>query len=154
MPPCELCGKEASLVPAIVEGSQLQVCAGCGKYGNVLKQSPAAVRARAPAAQEPKRAVEVESIVSDYGGRIRAAREKRGLSQKDFSRLIAEKESLISKLEAGQLEPTLLVARKLERLLGITLVERQAAAQEAPQAPKRDAALTIGDIAHIRERAR
>jgi putative transcription factor len=152
MPPCELCGKDAPLALARVEGSQLRVCAACGRYGQVLQQAgPPAPRGR-PAPAPTAREAEVECLASDYGGRIRAARERRGLSQKDFARLIAEKESLVSKLEGGQFEPPLAMARKLERLLGIMLVERRPAGQAEMARPSKAASLTIGDVASIRSR--
>lgn len=153
MPPCELCGKDAPLALAMVEGTQLRVCAGCGRYGRLLQPPAAAHRPRQAVAAAGNQDAEDERLVGDYGSRIRAARERRGLSQKDFARLIAEKESIVSKLEAGQFEPPLLMARKLERLLGITLVERRKAEPaEAGQKPSKPAVLTIGDVADIRNR--
>jgi len=142
---CELCGKDTELFTAMVEGIQLRVCAGCGRFGKVLRkiQLPAAPKA-ARVKSEP---VQVESVVSDYSNKIRAAREKRGLTQIDFAKLITVKESLIHKMETGHFEPPIDMARKMERILRITLVEvRQEEGVVKQEKEEKTEGLTIGDI--------
>ena len=142
---CELCGKDTELFTAMVEGIQLRVCAGCGRFGKVLRkiQPPAAPKA-ARVKSEP---VQVESVVSDYSNKIRAAREKRGLTQIDFAKLITVKESLIHKMETGHFEPPIDMARKMERILRITLVEvRQEEGVVKQEKEEKTEGLTIGDI--------
>jgi putative transcription factor len=153
MAPCELCGREAPLLTTLVEGTELRVCQACGKYGKALKPLSRSPGTAAKAAAVKPRIMEVEYIVSDFGSRIRNARERRGLSQKDFARLLAEKESIVSKLEAGAFEPSVALARKLEHLLGLVLVEKRQAevGAEAPK-PGKDDALTIGDIIRVKTR--
>jgi len=65
-------------------------------------------------------------IVEDYGERIRAARMERGLSQKDLAMQLKEKELLIKKIEKGDLIPEDEVRRKLEKALGIRLIDSPA----------------------------
>jgi len=37
MPICDLCGKEIEkLISAEIEGTELTVCGGCGKFGTIL----------------------------------------------------------------------------------------------------------------------
>jgi putative transcription factor len=142
---CELCGKDTELFTAMVEGIQLRVCAGCGRFGKVFRkiQPPAATKA-ARVKSEP---VQVESVVSDYSNKIRAAREKRGLTQIDFAKLITVKESLIHKMETGHFEPPIDMARKMERILRITLVEvRQEEGVVKQEKEEKTEGLTIGDI--------
>ncbi len=142
---CELCGKDTELFTAMVEGIQLRVCAGCGRFGKVLRkiQLPAAPKA-ARVKSEP---VQVESVVSDYSNKIRAAREKRGLTQIDFAKLITVKESLIHKMETGHFEPPIDMARKMEKILRITLVEiSQEEGVVKQEKEEKTEGLTIGDI--------
>lgn len=146
---CELCGKDANLVTALVEGTRLKVCATCGRFGKILQRAPSPAETRQKivrAAPEP-----VERVVDDYAQRIKAAREKRGLTQEDFAKLIMVKESLLHKLETGQYEPPLDLARKLERILRIQLVEKREEGVTAPVAKeKRPEGLTIGDILNLK----
>ncbi len=142
---CELCGKITSLVIAMVEGTQLKVCANCGRFGKVLKQ--AAPNAAERRISKPQTMI-TESIVPGYATLIRTAREKRGLTQQDFAKLTQIKESLLHKLETNNFEPPIDIARKLERALHIKLVEtkeeglREAGAKEE----NRPSGMTIGDI--------
>ena len=46
-----------------------------------------------------------------------------GLKQEDLAKEIAEKESVIHWLETGRHEPSLELARKLEKFLGIRLID-------------------------------
>jgi putative transcription factor len=66
---------------------------------------------------------DMDEVVPDYDGRIRSARESRGLSQEDLARELNEKASLIRKLERGDMLPTDSVQSKLERELDIALTE-------------------------------
>jgi len=143
---CELCGKDSDLVVAMVEGIQLRVCAKCGSFGKVLRRDiPQAARAKqAPAKREPEI---IEHVVSDYAQRIRAAREKQGLTQEEFAKKIMQKESLLHKLETSTFEPQIELARKLERILGITLVEaREEVSAAMAKTEPRSEGMTIGDI--------
>ena len=89
----------------------------------------------------------VDIIVSDYAKRIRQAREKLGLTQKDFAMKISEKESVLHKLETGAIEPSIETAKKLEKTLKIKLVEQREEENEVVQAGKKEAeGFTIGDM--------
>lgn len=149
---CELCGKITELFTTVVEGAQMQVCATCGKFGKVLRKA-APVRAAAPVRKAASEPVQVERIVEDYGERVRAAREKRGLTQQDFAKLVTVKESLVHKMETSHFEPDIETARKLERVLHITLVEtRVEGGIVDKQKDDRPAGLTIGDILNMKQR--
>lgn len=146
---CELCGKDTGLFTAIVEGTQLRVCAGCGRFGKVLSRAqPPAARKSAPVKQEP---VMIEQIVGDYAQRIRTARERHSMTQEEFAKRIMVKESLVHKMETSHFEPPLDLARKLEKLLRITLVEiREESTVQTTKEESRPAGLTIGDILKLK----
>lgn len=148
---CEMCGKDTELFNAVIEGTQLKVCAGCGKYGKILRKislpSPKQVIVKR---EEP---VQVEQIVSDYAQKIKSAREKRGMTQLEFSKLIAVKESLIHKMETGHFEPPIDMACKMEKTLHITLVEvREEAAIAKQKKEELTEGMTIGDLIKLKQK--
>ncbi len=143
---CELCGRDTQLFTAVVEGSELNVCQSCGRFGNLVrKPMTRAFKAPISKAVEP-----VEVVVSDYAQRVRIAREKSGLTQKDFARMLNEKESIIHKIENGQFVPPISLAKKLEKLLKIKLVEVEQE-EKAEAVRKGSGPLTIGDIIKIKK---
>ncbi|MEM4239649.1 MAG: multiprotein bridging factor aMBF1 [Candidatus Woesearchaeota archaeon] len=145
---CEMCGKDTELFTAMIEGSQLRVCAACGRFGKILKKVKLSASAKPAAKSEP---AQVEQVVSDYGQRIKAAREKLGMTQKDFAKLVAVKESLIHKMETGHFEPPIDMARKMEKILRIILVEvREEGVVASEGKEKRPEGMTIGDIINLK----
>lgn len=146
---CELCGKDTELFAAMVEGTQLKVCANCGRFGKVLR------KVQLPESRKPvsvnREPVIFEQIVSDYALKIKAAREKRGLTQEDFAKLVTVKESLIHKMETGHFEPPIDIARKMEKILHVTLVEMSQESSVIQQKKEeRPEGLTIGDILKLK----
>ena len=114
---CELCGKAATS-RAIVEGVTMNVCAGCARFGNELRAP--VMTTRAPIAQAPEPLL---TIVDDVGMKIKSAREKQGLTQQAFALKLNEHQSVLHQIETGHREPNIELARKLEKVLRITLVE-------------------------------
>jgi putative transcription factor len=139
---CELCGKEGPVFSAVVEGSQLSVCQNCGRFGKLLHK-PAVHFAKKPSVSKAPEPSEV--VVADYAQKIRHARESSGMTQKDFAMKLNEKESIIHKLENGQFVPPISMARKLEKLLKIRLVEVESE-EKTDNQRKTSGPLTIGDI--------
>ena len=127
---CDMCGSEGGLFRVSIEEAILNVCNKCSKYGKVLSK----VKIMAPS-EKKKEQKKLEKaklqpgkeiifvIVPNYSTKIKKKRERLGLKQKDFAKLINERESLVSKLEKGSVEPSIKLARKLERSLKIKLVE-------------------------------
>ena len=144
---CELCGKDTELFRAVVEGSEVNVCSACGKYGKMLQRPVMRASRHSPVQKAPEPS---EVVVSDYAQKIRSAREKSGMTQKEFALKLNEKESVIHKLENGLFVPPIDLARKLERLLRIKLVEVEQE-EEAETAKKSSGPLTIGDIINLKK---
>lgn len=148
---CDICGRDALLYTVLVEGSELKVCERCSASGKVIKR-PEFVIPKKPKKTEPARAAQVmkeivETIVEDYGARIKQAREKTGLTQKEFAKKINEKESILHKLETGSFEPPMLLAKKLEKMLHIVLIEQtEQEKEQAPAKKEKSEGLTIGDV--------
>ncbi len=138
---CDVCGKNEPLVEAIVEGSRLRVCKNCGKFGKIMN-SPALLKK--PVVHQKKEEILID-VVADYAKKIRDTREKLGLTQKEFAKKINEKETILSKIENGTQKPTLDLAKKLEHLLKIKLVE-EVKEELYEKDKKTSGTLTIGDI--------
>lgn len=149
---CEMCGREEAVVRASIEGSVLAVCAGCGKYGKSVGRVQAPLTAKAAKIEEkPAPEEETEFIVANFGPLLKQKREQLGLKQDEFAQKIAVKESILHKMETGHFQPSLNDARRIEKALGIRLVEKIEAAESlAPQAKKDQ--LTLGDMIKIKKK--
>ncbi len=86
-----------------------------------------------------------ERLIMGFAETVRKQRGKLGLTQEAFARMLAERESVVQKMESGTYVPSLEVARKMERILKIKLIEQEK--EEAiimPQASS--SAYTLGDF--------
>lgn len=141
MASCELCGKGGDLVSAYIEGVRLKVCSTCSEYGKVIQE-----KFVKPVEKKDIKVEEVVDVVlDDYSNIVKKARETKGLSQKDLAYKLNEKESIIAKMEQGNIKPDLDLARKLERFLGIKLILKEKIA-EPPVLQVKTSGLTIGDF--------
>lgn len=146
---CDMCGRGGNLNPAIVEGSLLNVCENCAKFGKVILIKKQTQQKQDTKKQPFKQTFDLVNVIDeDYPRKIKEAREKLGLKQEELARKINEKESVIHKLETGHLQPTLLMAKKLEKVLNISLVKTYQ--EENEKIDFKDAKLTIGDIAKVK----
>ncbi|MBN1544373.1 TIGR00270 family protein [Candidatus Woesearchaeota archaeon] len=157
MSTCDMCGKEAELVKARIEGTLLDVCDECARFGEIVERRafrPKELPQRQAAAPKPKRKEILQIIVTDYADKIKNAREKMGLTQEEFSKKLNERVSIMQKMEAGQFKPSIDLARKLERELHVHLVEQYDEAGEIPlSTPKtKGEGFTLGDFVKVRKK--
>ena len=150
MPNCDMCGREGNLNQAIVEGSLLNVCDNCARFGKVILIKKAVKEIKHDKKPTRRTTELINIIVEDYPKEIKEAREKQGLKQEELAKKINEKESLIHKLETGHLQPTILIARKLEKVLNIKLIELYEEQHEGLNF--KDAAVTIGDLVRLKHK--
>ncbi|MEM2094558.1 MAG: multiprotein bridging factor aMBF1 [Candidatus Bathyarchaeia archaeon] len=164
---CEICGNPifGRRYQVIIDGSELIVCKACStmktspqkprtQISQPLSQSLAVSRPRINVRRrEPSKPSisEGEELIPDYGQVIRKAREALRLSQEDLSRKIAEKASVIQKLESGKLVPPDALVQKLERVLKVKLKVAMADVPVDEKLPK-PSELTLGDIAIMRNK--
>ena len=159
---CELCGAEIRGQPKTVriEGAELRVCMPCSRHGVEVQQKrlpeprPQAP-ARGPLPAPPRRhrrdvfdRMEGD-IAEDYADRIRKARMARGLSQKQLALEIMEKEMLIRKIEKSELVPEEELRKKLEKALGISLLDTETGEVKAQKGSR--VATTFGDIISLKK---
>ena len=146
---CDLCGKTTeSLAKAIIEGVQLDVCSDCAKFGKVIaavKRPSAKEQHKQYIKQQQAKEEKIELLVENYAEIIKKKREEIGLTQKEFANRINEKESTIHKIETGALEPPLHLAKKLENVLGIKLIEQHEEIHENLR-KSRIGGFTLGDF--------
>ncbi|GGN23181.1 hypothetical protein GCM10009021_25970 [Halarchaeum nitratireducens] len=88
---------------------------------------------------------EMQELASDYDDRIRNAREGAGYSQEEFASELNEKASLVRKLERGDILPSDDVREKLEKKLGVSLLEA-ASGDEEWEGGSDEGGLTLGDM--------
>lgn len=146
-----------------IEGVTLTVCEKC--YSRVMarkeelerrKRSQTSSKPRAPAmrrrAPRHPSLYDQYEVVEDYAERIRRARQRLGWSQAALAQRVGERENTIKRIESGRLTPPLDLARKLERVLHIKLLEPVVDEPVVSEHRGDDFGLTLGDIARIREK--
>lgn len=147
---CEMCGTSGELLRAVIEDAELKVCSNCSMFGKVIGKVMTAM----PDKHEkhlPKKDEKILAIVENYGGLIKQKREQLKLSQKDFAKKLAVKESLIRKIEVGAVEPDIELALKLEKLMGLKLIKEKE--EETITIPKTKMdELTVGDFIKVRKK--
>ena len=135
---CEMCGKEVPMTKTvIVEGSRLNVCPGCARFGEDYRASssngaPVTQTVIQDRLQKRERRMQSKDIyagsasvelVDDYGGVIREARVAKGMDLDQFAASILEKKGTLAKIEANNLIPDDKLIKKIEKALGIKLTE-------------------------------
>lgn len=145
---CDMCGAESKLFRVEIEGTELSVCRNCSRYGKVLSapKPPAPKKQKKPVQKEEEY---VETLVEDFSRLIKQKREEKGLKQKELAAKMAERESLIQKIESGHFTPSLNLARKFERLFGVKLIEKVPDKQETAK-KSNSGKLTIGDVIKLK----
>lgn len=141
-----------------IEKSRMVVCESCAKYGKVLHeikvQEISKKKEIAPSKEAPKAPETIQIIVKDYSSKIKNARERKGIKQEDFAKVINEKESLIHHLESGKMEPNMVLAQKLEKVLGIKLIEEVVLEKEEKKEGLKphNGPMTLGDLINLKKR--
>lgn len=122
---CELCGRQSTdKKKVIVDGTVFNVCAACSKHGKpYVPPQIAARKKRSPAAKQTPRITMSDQtmLTPDFALLIREARMKLGLTHEQLAMKMNEKVQLLRKFETGAFKPDELLAKKLERFLGIKL---------------------------------
>lgn len=162
---CEMCGRPVprrEMKIIYVENVRLSVCQSCytrltrGDIAKEIEEStkPREQRPKPRAERRPEdKVIEEYEVVQDYADRIRQAREKLGLTQKALADMVKESENTIKRIESGRLAPTIPLARKLESVLSIKLLEPVVeAAQARLPNPAKMRELTLGDVVSLKKR--
>lgn len=174
MPSCELCGRnmKGRGRNVTIEGASMLVCPQCAtKFGSQPatseSRSPSTPRTRPswvggperPTPTRPRRVstpkpkprprsgvlIDDMELIEDYAKAIRAARQKKHLSQEELAQKIGERISTLQSIESGRLKPTGKTIRGLERELEISLLEPVGTVPIKVSKGKGGAGPTLGD---------
>jgi len=155
---CEICGDniKGDATTIDIDGTIMNVCPKCSKYGKKIFTKKERVDKKTlnqkTTFKTVKSVIDIkEEIVPEYYDIIRKEREKRGWEQKDLAKKINEKESIIKKIERGDISLDNTVREKLERLFKIKLTEPIKDVHTYQNGSiKKD--LTLGDVVNIKRK--
>ena len=146
---CDICGKETNIIYVVeVEGAVMNVCAECSKGKKVIDKIDLSRQEKKVAKAKEEKEKESE-IIEHYGEAIRKAREKLGLPLNVLAERINEKASTLLRIEEEKTLPTDKVVKKLEKELGIKLLEEKK--DEPTVHIKPDEPITLWDAAEKKE---
>ncbi|MDK2383548.1 MAG: helix-turn-helix domain-containing protein, partial [Candidatus Korarchaeota archaeon] len=158
------------------DGYKAMVCPSCARKllrKREKKEMKVAIRetkAEAPLKREPprkppkgvptpkRRKVEEIEYVEGYGAKIREARESLGLTIEQVAAALNIKASLLRNIEAEKVIPPYEVARAIEKLLEISIIqrnpERSASALPETAPPTSIKSITLGEIVEVKKKRR
>ncbi len=158
---CEICGRKIQGRPTqiSIERSILSVCPECSRFGTQVDKKTAAkmeqgipkpgIRKPLPVQAPRKDQLSEFLLVEDFGPAIRKARESAKITREDFAKRLGEKDSVIRRVESGEMFPTAALVSKIERLLKVRLrTTLDSSVKGSTPSPSN---LTLGDIVILRE---
>ena len=150
---CELCGRECECRPATVDGVKMMLCPGCMRHGKGIPVSRPVTTTDRPTFAKPKKPVVKDvykdmdkELVSGWNDIIKNARKKKGLSREELGFKIGERTVTIAKIENGDLRPSDKMVVKLEKELGISLIEDVKDISPSSIGSHSGGGLTLGDF--------
>jgi len=168
---CPICG---SIIwgrgqRVLIEGARITVCQSCAQHGTKVTRKPSSsysinkvphsmpysnkAKTRAKSTFKPPQPIDDIEIVNDYAKKIRNARAARKLNQDQFAQKLNEKPSLLRRIEAGKAKPTLKLAKKIEQVYNIKLLEKADQIEvNTKKYMKRQTGSSLGDIAFIKKK--
>jgi len=150
---CELCGRTCDCKAATVDGVMMMLCPNCIRHGEVIPtpkapektQKPILDRIKKPPVKDIYKDMNKE-LVTGWNEIIKKAREKKGLTREELGFKIGERTVTIQKIENGDLRPSDKMIEKLEKELGINLIEEITEASTTIGSTRTGSRLTLGDF--------
>jgi putative transcription factor len=140
---CEMCGQDVETTSRVrIEGSVLNLCTDCARFGKALDPPPTAPAPPAGPRRPPPYAggasraggvgrtmqerdlyqeIGEMELAPDWAKRIRLAREALHWTPEELGKKLNEKKSVILNMESGSFRPPDELLRRIERLLKIRL---------------------------------
>jgi putative transcription factor len=151
---CELCGRECDCKPAFIDSVKMMVCPNCMRHGKGIPQEKQPVGRQRPVMGTIRKKPRVKDVykdmdkelISDWNDIIKNARKKKGLSREELGFKIGERTVTIAKIENGNLRPSDKIVKKLEKELGITLIEEVKSVSSVSIGSSSRKGLTLGDF--------
>src|SRR3989338_2797990 len=153
MAECEICGRAGAGYFVMLEGARMQTCGECARGGKILEAPrPAAPAQRPGTFGGPVVRGKAElDVVADFGSKIKAGRERMHIERNVLAEMISEKESTLERLEHEKMLPSESIALKLQKALGITLLEQDAGDVHSGAPHEKGKGLTLGDIVLVKK---
>ncbi len=158
---CEMCGTRivGRAYRAVVDGVEMVLCASCymklARSGRaILVREPRKPRTlpRKPIPKPRRPSLELYDIVEDYDERIRKARESKGWTRAALAQKLRISEAMLRKIESGKMKPPIDLAKKIEKLLKIQILEPVEIMEEEEEEYRREpGTLTLGDVVVVRK---
>lgn len=104
---------------------------------------------RASRPRRPRRVRGDYDIVPNYGEIVRRARESKGWSASVLAQKLRISEAMVRKIEAGKYKPPIDLARRMERVLKVKLLEP--VIEEEYMGVEEEDYVTLGDIVVVRD---
>lgn len=152
MESCHVCGNDA-IGNGWVEGAKVALCGRCERYASKFELD-SAHRPVARMAQK-KPALAEARFVPGFGQKLKEAREKKGLSRDQLGKKLLVSEADLRAFEEERRNPLPELTKKLEYLLGVTLVfsDLEKEIQRQQQKPVfRGQELTLGDMIKFKKK--
>ncbi len=164
-----MCGHEIHTRPITIkiEGAELAVCPSCAKHGKPVvkdkpKRTPTSPRTSSPrqpytprtSSSQPRRSGRFggsKELVIDYSEKLRLARQKMKLTQKDVSIQTKISVSELQSIETGKMRPSDDLIGRLEKFFNIKITE-EVQAYGTKEQKKGPAFQTLGDIVVIKKK--
>ncbi len=167
-----MCGKDVpNTLSMMVEGTKLNLCPSCAKFGDSHGPSNRSDNGAYPSTGANRAAIEERlekrerrmqtrdiyaanggtELISDYGAVVRKARQKAGMNEEDFARSINEKKGIILKVESQSLVPDDKLVTKLEKALNIKLKEVIKDGEVVGGGPKSNG-MTLGNFIKVEKK--
>ena len=163
---CQICGgKIWKAQTVLIEGAKIVVCQNCAQYGKKIspENKPSKFKMGPKAASKPVKKLKSNKteeflepsieVVSNYAEKIREIRIKKNLNQDQFAKKLNEKPSLLRRIEAGKVTPTIELAKKIESVYKIQLLDKADKSDvDVKNYMKKRGGSTLGDIAFIKKK--
>ncbi|MFW9950680.1 MAG: multiprotein bridging factor aMBF1 [Candidatus Thorarchaeota archaeon] len=164
---CQICGGLiwGKGVHVMLEGAKITVCQSCAQYGIKIQEKKTKLTSNQKIhkesvqkrKQQPDYSKEFDKfeIVADFAKIINNIRNNLGLNQDKFAKKLNEKPSLLKRIESGKVEPTIQLAKKIEKVYGVKLIKEIESIEASfldSKYIKKTSGTSLGDIAFIKKK--
>jgi len=163
---CQICGgKIWKAQTVLIEGAKIVVCQNCAQYGKKVspETKPFKLKMGPKANSKPVKQLKSNKteeflepsieVVSNYAEKIRDVRIQKNLNQDQFAKKLNEKPSLIRRIESGKVTPTIELAKKIESVYKIQLLDKSDKGDvDVKNYMKKQKRSTLGDMAFIKKK--
>ncbi|KKM99718.1 hypothetical protein LCGC14_1145020 [marine sediment metagenome] len=150
----------------LLEGTKITVCQNCAQHGIILHEpllnrskthTHYSIKARPSKRKGIKKTlIDDLEIVPEFAKKIKNVRNLLGLNQDQFAQKLNEKPSLLRRIETGKVEPTIKLAKKIQEVYNIILLQKSDDSIEAKvrdsKYMKKSSRTSLGDLAFIKKK--